>query len=68
VVNVDLGAVARTAVGALLIAVPAALIAILVSLLRTPAYEASAQVWVHLWQGINRLTPSPILTYSKRLP
>ena len=49
--NVDLGAVARTAVGALLIAFPAALIAILVSLLRTPAYEASAQVWVHLRQG-----------------
>jgi uncharacterized protein involved in exopolysaccharide biosynthesis len=42
--NVDRGMVARTALGALLIAIPAALIAILVSLLRTPAYEASAQV------------------------
>ena len=44
--SVDRGMVARTALGALLIAIPAALIAILVSLLRTPAYEASAQVWV----------------------
>jgi capsular polysaccharide biosynthesis protein len=69
VVNVDLGAVARTAVGALLIAVPAALIVILVSLLRTPAYEASAQVWVHLWQGdqqVNSL-PDPYLLQTTTL-
>ena len=68
-VNVDLGAVARTAVGALLIAVPAALIAILVSLLRTPAYEASAQVWVHLRQGdqqVNSL-PDPYLLQTTTL-
>ena len=67
--NVDLGAVARTAVGALLIAVPAALIAILVSLLRTPAYEASTQVLVHLRQGdqqVNSL-PDPYLLQTTTL-
>ena len=67
--NVDLGAVARTAVGALLIAVPAALIAFLVSLLRTPAYEASTQVWVHLRQGdqqVNSL-PDPYLLQTTTL-
>ncbi len=67
--NVDLGAVARTAVGALLIAFPAALIAILVSLLRTPAYEASAQVWVHLRledQRVNSL-PDPYLLQTTTL-
>jgi capsular polysaccharide biosynthesis protein len=68
-VNVDLGAVARTAVGALLIAVPAALIAILVSFLRTPTYEAAAQVWVHLRQGdqqVNSL-PDPYLLQTTTL-
>ena len=67
--NVDLGAVARTAVGALLIAVPAALIAILVSLLQTPAYEASTKVWVHLRQGdqqVNSL-PDPYLLLTTTL-
>jgi capsular polysaccharide biosynthesis protein len=56
-------------VGALLIAVPAALIVILVSLLRTPAYEASAQVWVHLRQGdqqVNSL-PDPYLLQTTTL-